>query len=589
MILKKCDLLSPPITLYFKGQLKHTSIFSAILSIISYISVISFAFYYIIHFLKKSNPIIYSYNRYADEKDTFPLNSSSMFHYINIPNADTHENEEIDFDSIRIIGLQKSIEVYASDNNLTKYIHWIYGPCNDKDSANIKHLLKDDFPKKSACIRKYFDITTQKYYNTNEPNFIWPYIQKETSNKKSTNYGIVVEKCRNDNFNKNCKSLDEINKYLKTKYFAFYFIDQFIDSLNYKSPLIKYSYKLSNGFFPDSFTINHLNFNPVIIKSHRGIVFDDIDIVKSYQFTQNEKIVMNMDETGIIASSYFWIQNVIFYYERIYDRLQDLMRDIGGFGGFINLFAQFLNYFMSKFIILLDTEETVINIDNLNFNYWENNKKATIIRRANELMNPPKIRSKNTKIRNSKVNSRHSSIYQILLKDKVDIYKICNEDAKSEVLTYKNNFKEKSFNNSKDKNDNNNKKSKKLMNSIYLFDVKNNKMDSQSKEYYFKNDFDSKNEDAKRSIDGLETKNRENKFKPINKQKFSFLKYIYYILCGKNNPKIKYYENFRSQIISEENMIQNHFNIYKLLQVCDLKNLNPFEIKSLDQNNCLNI
>jgi len=30
-------------------------------------------------------------------------------------------------------------------------------------------------------------------------------------------------------------------------------------------------------------------------------------------------------------------------------------------------------------------------------------------------MNPPKIRSKNTKNMNSKENSRHSSIYQILL------------------------------------------------------------------------------------------------------------------------------------------------------------------------------
>jgi hypothetical protein len=263
------------------------------------------------------------------------------------------------------------------------------------------------------------------------------------------------------------------------------------------------------------------------------------------------------------------------------------MRDIGGIGGCIDIFAQFLNFFMSKFIILLDTEETVINIDNLNFNSWENNKKATIIRKASELMNPPKIRSNNNKIINSKVNNRQSSIYQILLKDKVDIYKICNEDAKSEVLTYKNNFKEKKYFNTKDKNDSNNKKSKISMNSMSLFDLNNYKLGFQNKEYSCKNIIDSKNEDAKKSIDKLETKNKEINSKHINKQDLSILKYIYYFLCGKSNPKIKYYENFRSQIISEENMIQNHFNIYKLLQVCDLKNLNPFEIKSLDQNTCL--
>jgi len=589
MFLKKCDSLSPPITLHFKGELKHSSIFSAILTIILKVIEASFALYYIVQFFKKSNPIIYFYNRYADEKDIFPLNSSSMFHFINIPNTNTHENEEIDFDSIRIIGLEKSIEVYMPDNDLKKYIHWIYGPCNDNDSGNLKQFLKNDFPQKSACIRQYFDISTQKYYNTNEPNFKWPFIQKETSNKKSTNYGVIVEKCRNDTLKNNCKSPDDIDEYLQAKYFAFYFIDQFIDSRNYKNPLIKYSYKLSNGFFPDSFTINHLNFNPVIIKSYRGIFFDEIDIVKSYQFTQNEKIVMNMEQTGIIASSYFWIQNVINYYERIYDKLQDLLSDIGGFGECIEIFAQLLNFFMGNFTILLDTEETVINIDNLNFNYWDHNKTKTIKIAANEIMNLPKIRSNNKKIINSNINNKQSSIYQILLKDKVDIYnKICNENSKSENITFKNNLKGNNFYNRKDKNNiNNNKKNEIFMDCKSLFEVKNNKMGFDNKEHSDKNIIDSKDEYVKKSIDDLETKNKEIKSMPINKPEFSFLKYIYYKLCCKNNSKIKYYEIFRTQIISEENMIQNHFNIYKLLQVCKLKNLNPFEIKSLDHNTCL--
>ena len=112
-------------------------------------------------------------------------------------------------------------------------------------------------------------------------------------------------------------------------------------------------------------------------------------------------------------------------------------------------------------------------------------------------------------------------------------------------------------------------------------------MGFKNKDYYCKSVADSKNEEAKKSIDKLETNNKEINLKHINKQDFSFLKYIYYFLCCQNNPKIKYYENFRRQIISEENMIQNHFNVYKLLQVCELKNINPFEIKSLDQNICI--
>ena len=43
------------------------------------------------------------------------------------------------------------------------------------------------------------------------------------------------------------------------------------------------------------------------------------------------------------------------------------------------------------------------------------------------------------------------------------------------------------------------------------------------------------------------------------------------VLCGKNNPYISYYEDFRAKLISEENIIQNYIDVYKLLEVNKLK------------------
>ena len=63
--------------------------------------------------------------------------------------------------------------------------------------------------------------------------------------------------------------------------------------------------------------------------------------------------------------------------------------------------------------------------------------------------------------------------------------------------------------------------------------------------------------------------------KPIKKEKFSWFSYILYIVLFKSkNSKIKYFENFRAQILSEENLMQNNFNIYKLLEYCNLKKIN---------------
>ena len=65
----------------------------------------------------------------------------------------------------------------------------------------------------------------------------------------------------------------------------------------------------------------------------------------------------------------------------------------------------------------------------------------------------------------------------------------------------------------------------------------------------------------------------DNSYKPIEKQQFNWFKYLgYMICCGRNNPKIQYYEEFRAQIISEESLIQNHLNVYRLLKVCKIEN-----------------
>jgi hypothetical protein len=57
------------------------------------------------------------------------------------------------------------------------------------------------------------------------------------------------------------------------------------------------------------------------------------------------------------------MQNTLQYYERNYDRLQDVLSDIGGINRLILTIAGTLNLLVNYFIILLDTEELVLNRD----------------------------------------------------------------------------------------------------------------------------------------------------------------------------------------------------------------------------------
>jgi len=382
MILKQCDKISPFITLYFKGEYRHSSIFSGIITIIVYILVFGFGIYYTIIFVNKSNPTIYFYTRYVGDAGIFPFNSSSLFHFIRFADTINNKNKEIDFESVTIFGIEQSIDEYMSVKKIKNFNHWLYGECFINDAKNIEKvesLVNQKFPLKAACIRQYYDKNDDKYYDTNHEKFKWPALTHGCANEDAVNYGFIIEKCTNSTINKVCKSEEKIEEYFDHLFYSVYFMDQFVDVLNYKTPYIKYLYKLTNGFFEDTFTINHLNFNPSRVTNHNGIFIDNQISVKSYQYTQNEKININKNDTTIIASCYFWMQNTLQYYERNYEKFQDLLSNIGGISSFIFMLALFINDFVIYFIILLDTEELVINIDKQNFKKVPLQSKPTIL------------------------------------------------------------------------------------------------------------------------------------------------------------------------------------------------------------------
>ena len=84
MFIKKFDMLSPPITLFYKGENNHSSILSAILTIIAYAIIIAAGIYYALIFINKESPTAYFFNRYVEDAGTFPINATSIFNFVQI-------------------------------------------------------------------------------------------------------------------------------------------------------------------------------------------------------------------------------------------------------------------------------------------------------------------------------------------------------------------------------------------------------------------------------------------------------------------------------------------------------------------------
>ena len=555
MNIQNLDFLSPEITLFFKGRYKHSSILSGVITILSYSLILAFIIIYTLDFIDRSNPTIYFFNRYVEDTGAFPLNESSLFHYINLIAASRNKTTIYDFNSVRIFGIIRTLDSYIQKYEYSENNHWEYDLCNyDEDITykKIKDLIDKNIFSQSACIKKYYNSKEKRYFNKGESGFEWPTLEHGLSHPNRTFYGIIVETCQNNSLKNNCNSIEAIESFFKRYAISLNFIDHYADALNYKEPFTYFFNSITSSLtISSSISLNHLNFNPNKIRTHNGIFIDNLVEEISYSFIQNEKVTVSKQGKNAVSAFYFWMQNNMIINERYYKKFQEVLSNIGGLGSFILLIGFFINSLISYYVIILDTQALIFSSEEKNFD------KVKLIKKPITLEKEINFQIKNNMINNTLQNSN----YLLIKNDKVENEKIT--DPFNLFISNKNKNK---INNSKKNSisyltNNKIKKECKKVNHIKMpksnSNVRINKINLENA--FFE----------------IRDKNNNIIQKPIKKEKISWFSYILYIcLFKRKNSKIKYYENFRAQILSEENLMKNNFDIYKLLDYCNLNRFN---------------
>ena len=541
MFIKQLDFISPRITFYHQGLLSHSSILSGILSIISILLIITYAgYYFIFYIIKREEPNSSYFHSFIEDAPKYKINSSSLFHFINIAqNSETTINEGIDFTTFRIIGFQRYYTNYLNNNNLDNIYHWLYGYCdNEIDTEGISDLNIYNFFGKTACIKKYFDIKEQKYYDKGDPKFVWPEIAHGTFHKNSKIYNIIVERCKEETIGYilgkgfHCKNDSQMIQYYQkndeARVFHLYFLNNYINVLDYNNPNKKFIYRIEVIFSANQFLVNEINFNPNIIETNDGLVFNNIKKEISYSFDRNDVYIKDKGETNLFMVYSFLLKNTINYYKRSYKKIQDLFSSIGGIYKFVIIFITYLNSLYNHFIVLSDTQILLHNsIYKERTNNFDNKKKD----------------------------------YKKLSKNIKELEKEKNKEKEKEKKNkdIKNNSENKIFNNSIIKNSRNKKYFSGIENSKNNIKIINTSEESGRK--------------LKININPIKLPNINNKEGIKSKsEKYSFINFLLYkITCNKKNNFFNIYNNFRKKIISEKHLIRNHLNIYNLLRVTERK------------------
>ena len=122
------NFVSPPITLYYKKNLKHNNIGSIIISIISLLIIITFSIIFSLDFIFHKNPINYYYIKYIEDTGNYIFNSDSIFHFITL--GDEKNNNSYDKRAFSIIGVNFYRNYrFLKSENYSDFDHWIYDKC----------------------------------------------------------------------------------------------------------------------------------------------------------------------------------------------------------------------------------------------------------------------------------------------------------------------------------------------------------------------------------------------------------------------------------------------------------------------------
>lgn len=542
MFFKKIDLITPPTSLYYKGENSHQSIFAGILTIIAYGLTIALAFYYLLKFINRENPTAFFFNRFVEDAGVFPVNSSMMFAFIQIYNQ-ANEEQKMDKDIIFFFGLNSTIEVFRENPNLEEYFHWTYDYCNnDTDTEGIGELITYENFTSFQCIRYFYNKDTKKYYKTGEPGFEWPLILHGQSRRDATHYGVIMQKCRNNTLKDlrdgtKCKSEEDINKRMNGLFINYQVLDQYTDVLNYDKPIIKYFYAVTNGFYEGAYTINHLNFNPLQVNTHNGIFFDNLVKDFSYVFEQNEKVTLeDTQNLGIYICFYYWMQNRLNLYERNYERLQDVLSDIGGINSIVIVVANIINTIVQKYVTFSDAQDLVIDSEATK---PQLSASSYLLPRQHVTEQDNQNQNQNGNDRNQnmmfppKKDYRQKNYLDLMKENNIEIMKNSNDQDRSNQ--YKVVFS----------------KRKEILNNY-----SNSGRELSSKDFILRN---------RRNFPG-ETQSKKIETEPlVQKEEVSFWNYLSYLFsCCKNNQHTSSIESFMYNVISEENLVHCYLDLYNL-------------------------
>ena len=349
MFIKNLDYISPKITLFHNGSDKHSSLISGVLSII--LTIFGFIFVYLLSldFLFHKNPTAFYYNKLENNIKKVNIDSKTFFHYISISDRDNINFSLYDKTVYSIFGIMDfDLQNFQNEDYFNNKTYWIYENCDYNDYKDYDEILEIESKEQilNSGCIKKINKNGQ-IYKINDKQFEYPYLEKGINSILNRNYAIIIKGCINSTLNNYSCTLPEIIQKAVSTFQNIYF--------NYFEYFVQVDdYKNPMQFILSNYTFFFYEFNYFDI---RFLNFHSIELKTNNGILFDNEIMEKKYKLYSDSVVYYISNNPIrgvivlqlINFAEIYDRTYKKLQDIaGGVDGIIEVFI-FIFEFINSF------------------------------------------------------------------------------------------------------------------------------------------------------------------------------------------------------------------------------------------------
>ena len=347
------DLYSKRLGFYYKYHDKIGSYFGFFLSIFYVIVCLVLFIQQMIKALQRNELNVYDSTIYAQEMPSINITKDQLYFAFGLEEPLTSNrfiDERIYIPKVAFIEKVKVGDELVTVNTTQLPLE----KCNETNfGSNYQHLFTKHELNNSYCLKDFnYNLNFAGGYKYEKFNYI----------------RLRIYPCVNKTTDDNCRPQEEIDEYLGSGYFSILIKDFGLNPSNYTSPVVPTFQDLYTTIDKKIYRNYILNFGITEVHTDRGLINDNIERERYFQFRKELQTFSFRDEKEYYAGkSIILVQmkldDALIIQKRYYTKISDIFSSIGGYMQLMNTVFLLIASLVNKLNFELQIINSIFNFD----------------------------------------------------------------------------------------------------------------------------------------------------------------------------------------------------------------------------------